>query len=58
MLGPEFQAAAPLIAILAFRGLIHALVSNVPYIYLALGKPQLDVLLAHRPRPHPAARSS
>ena len=41
MLGPEFQAVAPLIAILAFRGLIHASVSNVPYIYLALGKPQL-----------------
>ena len=41
MVGPQFQAIAPLIAILAFRGLIHALVSNVPYIYLALGKPQL-----------------
>jgi O-antigen/teichoic acid export membrane protein len=41
MVGPEFQGIAPLIAILAFRGLIHALVSNVPYIYLALGKPQL-----------------
>ena len=40
-LGEQFQAAAPLIAVLAIRGLIHALVSNVPYVYLALGKPQL-----------------
>ena len=41
VLGPKWLAAIPLVAVLAFRGLIHALVSNVPYVYLALGKPKL-----------------
>ena len=41
VLGQKWQGAAPLVAVLAIRGLLHALVSNVPYIYLALGKPQL-----------------
>jgi O-antigen/teichoic acid export membrane protein len=41
VLGPQWLAAIPLVAVLAFRGLIHALVSNVPYVYLAIGKPKL-----------------
>lgn len=41
MLGEKWLMAIPLVPVLAIRGLTHALVANVPYVYLALGKPRL-----------------
>jgi lipopolysaccharide exporter len=44
VLDERWFAAIPLIAPLALRGLMHGLVSNVPYVYLAIGKPQLGTI--------------
>jgi lipopolysaccharide exporter len=45
LLGTQWQAAVPIIQILAFSGAIAALNSNNISAYLALGKPYLSVLI-------------
>lgn len=45
LLGEKWLAAIPLVPILALRGLIHSLVSNVPYVFLAIGRPNLATLV-------------
>jgi len=44
VLDERWISAIPLVAPLALRGMMHALTSNVFYVYLAIGKPQFATL--------------
>jgi O-antigen/teichoic acid export membrane protein len=45
LLGPKWADAIPLVAILAFYGILAAMKTNAHYIYLAVGKPYIATYL-------------
>lgn len=45
LLGDQWLEAAPLISILAFYGILAAMITNAHYVYLALGKPHVAAYL-------------
>ena len=46
LLGQQWIEATPLIAVLAFYGILTAMKTNANYVYLALGKPQIATYLS------------